>query len=60
MSFGGFVHIINWWYKLYLKRKASSPTDDEFYKRVMVEHTCPDCEGKKLKPQRFHVKVGAC
>ena len=58
MSFGGFVHIINWWYKLYLKRKASSPTDDEFYKRVMVEHTCPDCEGKKLRPQRFHVKVG--
>jgi excinuclease ABC subunit A len=58
MSFGGFINIINWWYKLYLKRKSSNPTDDEFYKRVMVEHTCPDCEGKKLKPQRFHVKVG--
>ncbi|WP_284645463.1 excinuclease ABC subunit UvrA [Paenibacillus silviterrae] len=58
MSFGGFVGITNRWYKLYLKRKASSPSEEEFYKRVMVEHTCPDCEGKKLKPQRFRVKVG--
>ncbi|WP_409344552.1 excinuclease ABC subunit UvrA [Paenibacillus sp. MBLB4367] len=58
MSFGGFVHIINWWYKLYLKRNAKSNTEDEFYKRAMVEHVCPDCEGKKLKPQRFFVKIG--
>lgn len=58
MSFGGLVHTVNWWYKLYLKRKAMTPAEDEFYKRVMVEHTCPDCEGKKLKPQRFFVKVG--
>lgn len=58
MGFGGLVHIINWWYKLFLKRKTQSPTEEEFYNRVMVEHTCPDCEGKKLKPQRFNVKVG--
>ncbi|SFT14806.1 excinuclease ABC subunit UvrA [Paenibacillus sp. BC26] len=58
MSFGGMVHTINWWYKLYLKRKAQSVNDDEFYKRVMVEHTCPDCDGRKLRPQRFAVKVG--
>ncbi|MGO4185161.1 excinuclease ABC subunit UvrA [Paenibacillus sp. TAF43_2] len=58
MSFAGLVHIINWWYKLYLKRKTQSTGEDEFYKRVMVEHTCPDCEGKKLRPQRFRVKVG--
>lgn len=58
MSYGGLVHMVNWWYKLYLKRKAASAAEEEFYKRVMVEHTCPDCEGRKLKPQRFHVKVG--
>ncbi|BBH22504.1 UvrABC system protein A [Paenibacillus baekrokdamisoli] len=57
MNFGGFVHIINWWYKLYLKRQGS-PGESEFYKRVMIEHTCPDCEGKKMKPQRFCVRVG--
>jgi excinuclease ABC subunit A len=58
MGFGGLVNMINRWYKLYLKRKAPNATDEEFFKRVMVEHTCPDCEGKKLKPQRFCVKVG--
>lgn len=58
MSFGGFVNIVNWWYKMYMKRNAKSAADDEFYKRVMVEHTCPDCEGKKLKQQRLFVKVG--
>ncbi|MDQ0112475.1 excinuclease ABC subunit UvrA [Paenibacillus harenae] len=58
MSYGGLVHMVNWWYKLYLKRKAASPAEEEFYKRVMIEHTCPDCEGRKLKPQRFHVRVG--
>jgi excinuclease ABC subunit A len=58
MGYSGFVHITNWWYKLYIKRKSNSPAEDDFYKRAMVEHTCPDCEGKKLKPQRFSVKVG--
>ncbi|WP_018755961.1 excinuclease ABC subunit UvrA [Paenibacillus terrigena] len=58
MGFGGFVHVINWWYKLYLKRNTQSSGEDEFYKRVMVENTCPDCDGKKLRPQRFSVKVG--
>ncbi|MBH5318428.1 excinuclease ABC subunit UvrA [Paenibacillus sp. GSMTC-2017] len=57
MSFGGFVHIINWWYKLNLKRQGS-PAEADFYKKVMVEHTCPDCDGKKLKLQRFSVRVG--
>lgn len=59
MGYGGLVNMVNRWYKLYLKRKSSNTSEDEFYKRVMVEHTCPDCEGRKLKPQRFCVKVGA-
>ncbi|RED55138.1 excinuclease ABC subunit UvrA [Cohnella lupini] len=58
MGFGGFVHITNWWYKLFLKRKTRGGGEEEFYKRVMVEHACPDCEGKKLRRQRFDVKVG--
>ncbi|WP_179135923.1 excinuclease ABC subunit UvrA [Paenibacillus sp. 32352] len=58
MGYGGFVNMVNRWYKLYLKRKASTTSEDEFYKRVMVEHTCPDCDGRKLKPQRFCIKIG--
>jgi excinuclease ABC subunit A len=30
---------------------------DEWLKKVMVEHTCPDCGGKRLKPQRFLVTI---
>src|SRR5437588_140721 len=30
---------------------------DEYLKKVMVEHTCPDCQGTKLKPQRLLVTV---
>ncbi|MHA2235900.1 MAG: excinuclease ABC subunit UvrA [Candidatus Thorarchaeota archaeon] len=29
----------------------------EWYRRIMAEHTCPDCEGKKLIPQRMLVTV---
>lgn len=58
VSYSGLVNQVNRWYKLYTKRNAKSANDDEFYKRVMIEHTCPDCDGKKLKPQRFCVKVG--
>ncbi|QGQ96100.1 excinuclease ABC subunit UvrA [Paenibacillus psychroresistens] len=59
MAYGGFVHIINWWYKLYMKRSQHrNNAEDAFYKRVMIEHTCPDCEGKKLKSQRFAIQIG--
>ncbi|MFK7691475.1 excinuclease ABC subunit UvrA [Paenibacillus sp. HJGM_3] len=58
ISFGGLVGMINRWYKQYQKRKVLTGAEDEFFKRVMVEHTCPDCEGRKLKQQRFCVKVG--
>ncbi|WP_028552745.1 excinuclease ABC subunit UvrA [Paenibacillus sp. UNC451MF] len=58
MGYGGLVNMVNRWYKMYLKRKATNTSEEEFYKRVMVEHICPDCEGRKLKPQRFCVKVG--
>ncbi|MFW9797049.1 MAG: excinuclease ABC subunit UvrA [Candidatus Thorarchaeota archaeon] len=29
----------------------------DWYKRFMSEHTCPDCEGRKLIPQRLLVTV---
>lgn len=58
MGYGGLVNMVNRWYKSFVKRKAQGGTEDEFFKRVMIEHTCPDCEGRKLKPQRFCVKVG--
>jgi len=29
----------------------------EWYRKLMTEHTCPDCQGKKLIPQRMLVTV---
>ncbi len=54
----GMVAQVNRWYKWFVKKRAGIGGDSEFFKRVMVENTCPDCEGKKLKPQRFCVQIG--
>jgi excinuclease ABC subunit A len=31
---------------------------ETYLRKVMVEHICPDCHGRKLKPERFLVKIG--
>ncbi|CAG7655832.1 excinuclease ABC subunit UvrA [Paenibacillus allorhizosphaerae] len=58
VGYGGMVNDVNRWYKNFVKKKVSGGAQEEFFKRVMVEHACPDCEGKKLKQQRFCVTVG--
>lgn len=57
-GFGGLVNEVNRWYKKYAKKRVSGSNEEEFFKKVMVEHTCPDCNGRKLKRQRFCVKIG--
>lgn len=57
-KYGGLVNEVNRWYKWFVKKSASIGGDNDFFKRVMVEHTCPDCNGRKLKPQRFCIHVG--
>ncbi|UVI30256.1 excinuclease ABC subunit UvrA [Paenibacillus spongiae] len=58
-KYGGLVNEVNRWYKWHVKRSGGNGGgDNDFFKRVMVEHTCPDCDGKKLKPQRFCVRIG--
>ncbi len=56
-GFIGYVSQVNRAYKQYLKRTAKT-WEDEFYGRIMVETVCPDCAGKKLRPQRLCVTVG--
>ncbi|WP_090573480.1 excinuclease ABC subunit UvrA [Paenibacillus sp. OV219] len=57
-KYGGLVNEVNRWYKQHVKRRGENGIgDSDFFKRVMVEHTCPDCEGKKLKAQRFCVRI---
>ncbi|AZN42453.1 excinuclease ABC subunit UvrA [Paenibacillus albus] len=57
-KYGGLVNEVNRWYKQYVKRRGENGIgDSDFFKRVMVEHACPECEGKKLKAQRFCVRI---
>ncbi|WP_219834043.1 excinuclease ABC subunit UvrA [Paenibacillus sp. R14(2021)] len=58
-KYGGLVSEVNRWYKWHVKKRGGNGGgDSDFFKRVMVEHTCPDCDGKKLKSQRFCVRIG--
>jgi excinuclease ABC subunit A len=58
MRFGGIISHIERSYRRYRKEGTYNHWMEEWLKKVMVEHTCPDCGGKRLKPQRFQVTVG--
>ncbi|MCL2605157.1 MAG: excinuclease ABC subunit UvrA [Defluviitaleaceae bacterium] len=55
---GGVVGDINWQYKHWLRNSKDNGWDPDFIKDVMVETTCPDCGGGRLKKSRLSVKVG--
>ena len=57
MSFGGIINRIERDYRRYRKEGMHQTWMDEYLKKVMVEYTCPDCGGKRLKPQRFLVTL---
>ena len=57
MSFGGIVHRIERNYRRYRKDGTFNHWMEDWLKKVMVEHVCPDCQGKRLRPQRFQVTV---
>jgi excinuclease ABC subunit A len=58
LRFGGVINFIERRYRRYRKEGRFNTWMDEWLKKVMVAHTCPDCGGKRLKPQRFLVTVG--
>ena len=57
ISFGGIINRIERDYRRYRKEGMHQTWMDEYLKKVMVEYTCPDCDGKRLKPQRFFVTL---
>src|SRR6185503_565393 len=55
--FNGLINDIERRYRHYRRQKVANTWMDEYLKKVMVEHTCPDCQGVKLKPQRLLVTI---
>ncbi|HZT44004.1 MAG TPA: excinuclease ABC subunit UvrA [Chthonomonadaceae bacterium] len=55
--FDGIINDIERRYRHYRREKIANTWMEEYLKKVMVEHICPDCEGRKLKRQRFLVTV---
>jgi excinuclease ABC subunit A len=58
MAFAGFINRIERWQRHYRKEGTYNHWMEEWLKKVMVEHTCPDCGGQRLKRQRFLVTIG--
>jgi excinuclease ABC subunit A len=56
--FDGVVNEIERRYRRYRREKVAHTWMEEYLKKVMVEKTCPDCSGTKLKWQRLQVSVG--
>ncbi|MBN2794725.1 MAG: excinuclease ABC subunit UvrA [Clostridia bacterium] len=57
IQFTGLVNITERWYREATRRDKYNEMIMEWFNKKMVEFTCPDCHGKKLKPQRFNVLI---
>lgn len=57
IRFDGIITRIDRHYRHYRKRGEAHSGMEEYLRKVMVEHTCPDCNGAKLKRQRCLVTI---
>ncbi|HWQ15333.1 MAG TPA: excinuclease ABC subunit UvrA [Roseiflexaceae bacterium] len=55
--FDGIINDIERRYKHYRRQQVAHVHMETYLRRVMAEHTCPDCRGTKLKPQRLLVTL---
>lgn len=57
IRFDGIITRIDRHYRRYRKQGEAHSGMEEYLRKVMVERTCPDCHGAKLKRQRLLVTV---
>ncbi|MEO6891838.1 MAG: excinuclease ABC subunit UvrA [Ktedonobacteraceae bacterium] len=57
--FDGIITTIERRYRHYRKEQVAHTDMETYLRKVMVEHACPDCAGKRLKRQRFLVTLNA-
>jgi excinuclease ABC subunit A len=55
--FDGIINDIERRYRRYRKENVANAWMENYLRRVMVEHLCPDCGGRKLKASRLKVTL---
>jgi excinuclease ABC subunit A len=58
VGFQGIARRIERWYRRYRQRGETSSRMEEWLDKVMVEHTCPDCNGSRIRATRLLFTVG--
>ncbi len=58
VGFGGIARRIERQYRRYRQRGEASSGMEAWLDKVMVEHTCPDCKGARLRATRLLFTVG--
>jgi excinuclease ABC subunit A len=58
VGFNGIARRIERYYRRYRQRGEASSRMEAWLDKVMVEHTCPDCNGARLRATRLLFKVG--
>ena len=58
IGFTGIARRIERWYRRYRQRGEANSKMEAWLDKVMVEHTCPDCKGARLRATRLLFTVG--
>ena len=58
LGFTGIARRIERWYRRYRQRGEANSRMEEWLDKVMVEHTCLDCKGARLRATRLLFTVG--
>jgi excinuclease ABC subunit A len=53
VGFGGIARRIERYYRRYRQRGEANSRMEAWLDKVMVEHTCPDCKGARIRPTRL-------
>jgi excinuclease ABC subunit A len=59
IGWGGIARRIERWYRHYRQRGEANSRMEEWLNKVMVEHTCPDCKGARLRATRQLFTISA-
>jgi excinuclease ABC subunit A len=57
-GFHGIARRIERWYRRYRQRGEANSRMEAWLDKVMVEHTCPDCNGARVRATRLLFMVG--